>query len=181
MYEIVDPKLCPNQNYFEGETYTWGWMCANVAFYLVFCDTWFYWWHYFFHVSQALWPMHFQHHQLREPTSFGGPTVHVIELIFEYTIAHHLVQYLMPFHPHMHRALGVFAFTFGAVFNHGGLTLDYNNHFAHHVTWKGGRGRYCNYGLFFPFWDMANGTLYDACAPPASAAKPKDKFTPPSA
>lgn len=162
--------------------------------------------------------MHYQHHQLREPTSFGGPTVHVIELVLEYTIAyapplvalrlcraaraaqlvplpismhlrpspakaisharashrHHLTNYLMPFHPVTHRVLGVFAFVFGAVFNHGGLTLDYNDHYAHHITWKGGRAKYCNYGMFFPFWDVLNGTRYDASSPPASAAKPKE-------
>lgn len=134
----------------------------------------FYWWHYAFHVIDALWPMHYQHHQLREPTSFGGPTVHVIELVLEYTLAHHLVNYLMPFHPVTHRVLGVFAFVFGAVFNHGGLTLDYNDHYAHHITWKGGRAKYCNYGMFFPFWDYINGTRYDASKPPASAAKPKE-------
>ena len=46
--------------------------------------------------------------ELREPTSFGGPTVHVVELILEYTLGHHLVQYLMPFHPDCHKALGAF-------------------------------------------------------------------------
>jgi hypothetical protein len=68
----------------------------------------------------------------------------VVELILEYTIGHHLVQYLMPFHPDCHKALGAFAFVVGAVWNHGGLTLDYNDHYAHHITWKGGRGKYCN-------------------------------------
>ena len=52
--------------------------------------------------------------------------------------------------------------------------LDYNDHYAHHVTWKGGRAKYCNYGMFFPFWDYLNGTRYDASSPPASAAKPKE-------
>ena len=28
--------------------------------------------------------------------------------------------------------------------------------------------------MFFPFWDYINGTRYDACKPPASAAKPKE-------
>ena len=134
MYEIVDPKFCPFMDYFEKTPYTAGWCAANVAFYLFFCDAWFYWWHYAFHVLEALWPMHYQHHQLREPTSFGGPTVHVIELVLEYTIAHHLCNYLMPFHPITHRALGVFAFVFGAVFNHGGLTLDYNVSCAHQAV-----------------------------------------------
>eukprot|EP00442_Polarella_glacialis_P004619 CAMPEP_0115055246 /NCGR_PEP_ID=MMETSP0227-20121206/4546_1 /TAXON_ID=89957 /ORGANISM="Polarella glacialis, Strain CCMP 1383" /LENGTH=295 /DNA_ID=CAMNT_0002439817 /DNA_START=38 /DNA_END=925 /DNA_ORIENTATION=+ len=170
MYEIFDPLYCPYFGYFDREAYTAGWFAANVAFYLVFCDAWFYWWHYAFHAIDALWPMHYQHHQLR------GPTVHVIELILEYTLAHHLVQYLMPFHLNVHRALGVFAFVFGAIFNHGGLTLDYNDHYAHHITWKGGRAKYCNYGMFFPFWDMLNGTRYNASAPPASAAKPKEKL-----
>jgi len=179
VYEVVDPLLCPYHGYFKEdgtgvEAYTPKWAASNVAFYLVFCDAWFYWWHYAFHAVEALWPMHYQHHQLREPTSFGGPTVHVIELVLEYTLAHHLVQYLMPFHPHMHRALGAFAFIFGAIFNHGGLSLDYNSHFAHHITWKGGRAKYCNYGMFFPFWDQLMGTRYDASAPPASAARPKE-------
>ena len=82
--------------------------------------------------------------ELREPTSFGGPTVHVVELILEYTLGHHLVQYVMPFHPDCHKALGAFAFVAGAVWNHGGLTLDFNDHYAHHITWKGGRSKYCN-------------------------------------
>jgi len=182
VYEIIDPRYSPWHGYFANPIinlpgkyeYTAGWCAANVAFYLLFCDAWFYWWHYAFHVFDALWPMHYQHHQLREPTSFGGPTVHVIELVLEYTIAHHLTNYLMPFHPVTHRVLGVFAFVFGAVFNHGGLTLDYNDHYAHHITWKGGRAKYCNYGMFFPFWDVLNGTRYDASSPPASAAKPKE-------
>merc|ERR1712070_501460 len=179
MYEIVDPLVCPNHGYFEegGHEYTWGWLAANIFVYLVVCDTWFYWWHYAFHAADMLWPMHFQHHQPREPTSFGGPTVHVIELVLEYAACHHLIQYAMPFHPATHRALGAFAFIFGAVFNHGGLQLDYNDHFAHHVTWKRGRAQYCNYGLFFPFWDVIVGTRYDASAPPASAAKPKDTYS----
>lgn len=176
MYEIVDPKFCPYYKYFETHEYTTGWLAANCAFYLFFCDAWFYWWHYAFHVVEALWPMHYQHHQLREPTSFGGPTVHVVELILEYTIGHHLVQYLMPFHLDCHKALGAFAFIVGAVWNHGGLTLDYNDHYAHHITWKGGRGKYCNYGMFFPLWDVLNGTRYDASKPPPSAAKPKEKL-----
>ena len=176
MYEIVDPAACPYYAYFDTHAYTLKWAVANVAFYLVFCDAWFYWWHYAFHYFEALWPMHFQHHQLREPTSFGGPTVHVIELILEYTIAHHLTQYCMPFHINMHRVLGVYAFVFGAIFNHGGLVLDYNDHYAHHITWKGGRAKYCNYGMFFPFWDIVMGTRYYAEAPPASAAKPKERL-----
>lgn len=151
-YELVDPIFNPHFGYFANpilgtpgqHAYTVGWGLANVAFYLVFCDGWFWWWHYAFHQFEALWPMHYQHHQLREPTSFGGPTVHVVELILEYTIAHHLTSYLMPFHVVTHRALGVFAFIAGAVWNHGGLTLDYNDHYAHHITWKGGRGKYCN-------------------------------------
>ena len=175
VYEVVDPRFCPYHDYFEREAYSAKWLVANVALYLVFCDAWFYWWHYAFHYFPSLWPMHYQHHQLREPTSFGGPTVHVIELILEYTLAHHLVQYLMPFHPITHRVLGVFAFVFGAVFNHGGLTLDYNDHFAHHITWKGGRAKYTNYGMFFPIWDVLNRTRYYVDAPPASAAKPKER------
>ena len=152
VYELVDPRFCPYYDYFANpilglpgrHDYTAGWCLANIGFYLVFCDAWFWWWHYAFHQFESLWPMHYQHHQLREPTSFGGPTVHVVELILEYTLAHHLVNYIMPFHPVTHRVLGVFAFIVGAVWNHGGLTLDYNDHYAHHITWKGGRGKYCN-------------------------------------
>ena len=66
------------------------------------------------------------------------------------------------------------AFVAGAVWNHGGLALDYNDHYAHHITWKGGRAKYCNYGMFFPFWDQLMGTRYNAAAPPASTAKPKE-------
>jgi len=176
-YEVVDPKYCPWHGYFDSTPYTASWCAANVAFYLVACDVWFYWWHWAFHVFEALWPMHYQHHQLREPTSFGGPTVHVVELLLEYTLCHHLVQWVMPFHPNVHRALGAFAFIFGAVFNHGGLSLDYNDHYAHHITWKRGKAHYCNYGMFFPLWDVLNGTRYYAAAPPASAAKPKEMPT----
>jgi len=174
VYEILDPIACPYFGYFEQHSYSLRWLALNVVFYLVVCDAWFYWWHYAFHALPALWPMHYQHHQLREPTSFGGPTVHVVELLLEYTIAHHLVQYVMPFHPDVHRALGAFAFIFGAVANHGGLSLDYNDHYAHHITWKGGRSKYCNYGMFFPWWDYVNGTRYDATSPPASAAQPRE-------
>jgi sterol desaturase/sphingolipid hydroxylase (fatty acid hydroxylase superfamily) len=181
-YEVVDEACCPYRGYYAdpmrgragAHEYTAAAGAANVAFYLLFCDAWFYWWHYAFHALEALWPMHYQHHQLREPTSFGGPTVHVLELVLEYTVAHHLTNYLMPFHPVTHRALGLFAFAFGAIFNHGGLALDVNDHYAHHVTWKGGRAKYCNYGLFFPLWDVLNGTRYDPAAPPASAATPKE-------
>jgi len=185
IYEIVDPAVCPFYGYFANpiidlpgrHPYTHGWFAANVVFYLLFCDAWFWWWHYAFHVFESLWPMHYQHHQIREPTSFGGPTVHVIELILEYTLAHHLVNYLMPFHPVTHRVLGVFAFIAGAVWNHGGLALDYNDHYAHHITWKGGRAKYCNYGMFFSFWDHVMGTRYDASAPSKSAALPKEECT----
>ena len=29
-------------------------------------------------------------------------------------------------------------------------------------------------GMFFPLWDILNGTRYDASAPPPSCAKPKE-------
>ena len=29
-------------------------------------------------------------------------------------------------------------------------------------------------GMFFPFWDIVNGTRFNAAAPPTSAAKPKE-------
>ena len=160
--EFVDPVLCPTLDYFRHEPYTVTWCVFNIVVYLIICDTWFFWWHYAFHKVGALWPMHQQHHQIREPTAFGGPTVHVLELIAEYAICHHLIVYIMPMHPIIHRALGAFAFVFGAILNHSGLGgLDYNDHYAHHISWKGGRARYKNFALFFPWWDMLWGTHYN--------------------
>jgi hypothetical protein len=65
VYEIIDPAWCPYFGYFEKHPYSAGWLAANVGFYLVFCDAWFYWWHYAFHVFESLWPMHYQHHRAR--------------------------------------------------------------------------------------------------------------------
>merc|ERR1712196_191572 len=63
VYEIFDPIFCPFFGYFPNpitnspgtHEYTIGWCAANCAFYLLFCDAWFFWWHYAFHQLESLW------------------------------------------------------------------------------------------------------------------------------
>ncbi|KJE94020.1 sterol desaturase [Capsaspora owczarzaki ATCC 30864] len=152
---LVDAHT-PYYAYFATHDYTFTWLLINVAWYLFWMDTFFYWSHRLLHMTKPinLWFLvHRHHHQFVDPTAFGQDAVHPLEALLQGPVPHFLTFVFMPMHPLTASVLGFFTSIY-AIAAHDGRRFDLNDHVKHHHY------KNVNFGLYWGLWDYICGTRW---------------------
>eukprot|EP00931_Biecheleriopsis_adriatica_P069782 TRINITY_DN43594_c0_g1_i1.p1 TRINITY_DN43594_c0_g1~~TRINITY_DN43594_c0_g1_i1.p1 ORF type:complete len:346 (+),score=29.54 TRINITY_DN43594_c0_g1_i1:78-1040(+) len=165
-HSLVNP-YSPWWGYFDTHDYTPLWFALHVLVYFTYLDYASFAVHYhILHGSAWAWEnLHLQHHQIRNPTAFGGAAVHPIEGIIQLALPSNLMFWFMPIDYWAHQALMLLILLGPALGGHDGSEghgghgpFDLSRHYYHHITWHRGRLGYKNYALFWPLWDRVYGT-----------------------
>jgi Delta7-sterol 5-desaturase len=160
----------PFFGYFATHEYTFGWFVVNVAVYLLFMDTFFYWSHRLLHMTKPinLWyHIHRFHHQFVDPTPFAQDAVHPIEAILQGPLPHYLSHLVCPMHPVVTSILGFLTGVY-AIAAHDGRKWDFNDHIKHHHY------KQVNFGLYWGLWDYICGTRW---TPEKHSVRTYDEFS----
>jgi len=153
----VDPHL-PFDGYWETRRYTMGWFVINLAVYMLWMDSFFYWSHRLMHITWPVnlwWHIHRHHHQFVEPSAFAQDAVHPLEALLQGPFPHFLTFTFHPLHPVSASVFGFLTSVF-AIAAHDGRSLDLNDHCKHHHF------KHCNYGLYWGLWDYLMGTRFSS-------------------
>lgn len=168
-HHLIDP-YSPWWGYFDTHEYTWFWFAAHVLVYFTYMDFMSFATHYhILHGNKWAWEnLHVQHHQIRNPTAFGGVAVHPIEGVIQLAIPANFIFWFLPINFWVHSILMLLILIGPALGGHDGCEgnggagpLDFSKHYYHHISWHRGRWGYKNYALFWSFWDRVYGTYVD--------------------
>lgn len=169
-HALVDP-YSPWWGYFDTHEYTLLWALAHVLVYFTYMDYMSFAVHYhILHGNNWAWEnLHMQHHQIKNPTAFGGVAVHPIEGVIQLALPANFIFWILPVNFWLHSALMLLILIGPALGGHDGSEgnggagpFDFSKHYYHHTTWHRGRFGYKNYALFWPFWDRIYGTFVNS-------------------
>lgn len=145
--------------------YGWAYLVFSFILLTVIHDTYFYWMHRLIHHPRLFPVIHAVHHHSHNPTPWAALAFHPLEAFAEIAIVPVIILW-MPFHP-----LVLFAFSFWAMFwnviGHLGYEIFPANFVRHPIgRWLNTSthhnlhhsSAYCNYGLYYNFWDTLMGT-----------------------
>ena len=110
---LIDP-FGPHAGHFDRHDYTSRDFLLHVAFFFVWIDTCSFFIHYYLlHGVPSVWSaVHLQHHQIRNPTAFGGTAVHPLEGIVQLTLPANVMAWLIPVKYEVQQALMMLIFVF---------------------------------------------------------------------
>lgn len=165
-HSLVDP-YSPWWDYFKTHDYTVWWFLAHLFVYFTYMDYMSFATHYhILHGNKWAWEnLHVQHHQIRNPTAFGGVAVHPLEGVIQLALPANFIFWFLPVQFWVHSVLMLLILIGPALGGHDGSEgnggagpFDFSKHYYHHITWHRGRHGYKNYALFWSLWDRVYGT-----------------------
>jgi Delta7-sterol 5-desaturase len=140
------------------------WWFISIPLYLFVFDTIFYWSHRALHGNWAYQTIHWVHHSSRPTNTYTAFSSSALELLTEGVMSVFLPMFVVPIHYNTGRILALLILVWSCCLHaHTEFIPNWMTRFivvsrSHHLHH---RSIFCNYAMFFTFWDKLCGTWID--------------------